>query len=211
MTSHEFPTNGMVSEPNDTGKGLRDGRGASSGRMFRGAMRMKNEPEAEEYEFHVDSKNLPRIAIDATAIGLLTGLIGVGGGFLIVPALVFVTKLPMRLAIGTSLLVITMNALAAAGVLPAQIGFDPYPFGLLTLIVSLEAIFLSIFVLVSQNRQSERDRIRTDLDYQVNVKAHFRYFPSGLDRNDHFFQVAVQLYEFLRHPRAPMPAELRLQ
>jgi CRP-like cAMP-binding protein len=40
------------------------------------------------------------------------------------------------------------------------------------IIVSLEAIFLSIFVLVSQNRQSERDRIRTDLDYQVNVKAH---------------------------------------
>jgi CRP-like cAMP-binding protein len=67
---------------------------------------------------------------------------------------------------------ITMNVLARAGLLPAGLGFDPYPFGLLTLIVSLEAIFLSIFVLVSQNRQSERDRIRTDLDYQVNVKAH---------------------------------------
>jgi len=67
---------------------------------------------------------------------------------------------------------ITMNVLAAIGLLPRVLGFDPYPFGLLTLIVSLEAIFLSIFVLVSQNRQSERDRIRTDLDYQVNVKAH---------------------------------------
>lgn len=67
---------------------------------------------------------------------------------------------------------ILMNVLAAAGWLPQLLGFDPYPFGLLTLIVSLEAIFLSIFVLVSQNRQSERDRIRTDLDYQVNVKAH---------------------------------------
>jgi uncharacterized membrane protein len=67
---------------------------------------------------------------------------------------------------------VTMNVLATAGILPAALGFDPYPFGLLTLIVSLEAIFLSIFVLVSQNRQSERDRIRTDLDYQVNVKAH---------------------------------------
>jgi uncharacterized membrane protein len=52
------------------------------------------------------------------------------------------------------------------------LGFDPFPFGLLTLIVSLEAIFLSIFVLVSQNRQSERERIRTDFDHQVNVKAH---------------------------------------
>ena len=67
---------------------------------------------------------------------------------------------------------ISMNVLAGLGWLPAALGFDPYPFGLLTLIVSLEAIFLSIFVLVSQNRQSERDRIRTDLDYQVNVKAH---------------------------------------
>ncbi|HMP75017.1 MAG TPA: DUF1003 domain-containing protein [Kiritimatiellia bacterium] len=50
--------------------------------------------------------------------------------------------------------------------------FDPYPFGFLTMTVSLEAIFLSIFVLVSANRQSERDRIRADVDHQVNLKAH---------------------------------------
>ena len=67
---------------------------------------------------------------------------------------------------------ILVNTFASAGWLPRVLAFDPFPFGLLTLIVSLEAIFLSIFVLVSQNRQSERDRIRTDLDYQVNVKAH---------------------------------------
>ena len=48
---------------------------------------------------------------------------------------------------------------------------DPYPFGLLTMIVSLEAIFLSIFVLISQNRAGQKDRIRADLDYQVNLKA----------------------------------------
>ena len=49
--------------------------------------------------------------------------------------------------------------------------FDPFPFGLLTMIVSLEAIFLSIFVLISQNRQSEKDRLRSNIDYEVNVKA----------------------------------------
>ncbi|MGQ0628452.1 MAG: DUF1003 domain-containing protein [Phycisphaerales bacterium] len=54
---------------------------------------------------------------------------------------------------------------------PKFMSFDPFPFGLLTMVVSLEAIFLSIFVMVSQNRQSEKDRLRTDLDYQVNVKA----------------------------------------
>ncbi len=57
-------------------------------------------------------------------------------------------------------------------VLPARMVFDPYPFGLLTLIVSLEAIFLSIFVMVTQNRQAEKDRIQIDLDYQINLKAH---------------------------------------
>lgn len=49
--------------------------------------------------------------------------------------------------------------------------FDPYPFGLLTMMVSLEAIFLSCFVLVSQNRQAEKDRVRGDIEYEVNVKA----------------------------------------
>jgi CRP/FNR family transcriptional regulator, cyclic AMP receptor protein len=49
--------------------------------------------------------------------------------------------------------------------------FDPYPFGLLTMITSLEAIFLSCFVLISQNRQAEKDRVRGDIEYEVNIKA----------------------------------------
>jgi CRP/FNR family cyclic AMP-dependent transcriptional regulator len=51
------------------------------------------------------------------------------------------------------------------------VAFDPYPFGLLTMIVSLEAIFLSCFVLISQNRQAEKDRVRSDIEYEVNIKA----------------------------------------
>ena len=50
-------------------------------------------------------------------------------------------------------------------------GFDPFPFGLLTMVVSLEAIILSVFVLLSQNRQVARDRVRNDIEYQVNLKA----------------------------------------
>jgi CRP/FNR family cyclic AMP-dependent transcriptional regulator len=49
--------------------------------------------------------------------------------------------------------------------------FDPYPYGLLTMIVSLEAIFLACIVLISQNRQAEKDRVRSDIEYEVNVKA----------------------------------------
>lgn len=56
-------------------------------------------------------------------------------------------------------------------VLPGVPHFDPYPFGFLTMTVSLEAIFLSIFVLISQNRQSKKDRLRADAEYQVNLKA----------------------------------------
>ena len=56
------------------------------------------------------------------------------------------------------------------GWLPIQ-PFDPFPFGLLTMIVSLLAIFLSLFVLISQNRQTEREKVRNDIEYEVNVKA----------------------------------------
>lgn len=47
--------------------------------------------------------------------------------------------------------------------------FDPFPYGLLTMIVSLEAIFLSTFVLISQNRLAEENERRADLDLQIGL------------------------------------------
>lgn len=55
--------------------------------------------------------------------------------------------------------------------IPGLPAFDPYPYGFLTMCVSLEAIFLSVIVLLSQNRQAAKDRIRADVDYEVNLKA----------------------------------------
>ena len=52
-----------------------------------------------------------------------------------------------------------------------QNGFDPFPFGFLTMVVSLEAIFLSIFVLISQNRSGDKDRISAEMDHQINIRA----------------------------------------
>ena len=49
--------------------------------------------------------------------------------------------------------------------------FDPFPFGLLTMIVSLEAIFLSIFVLMSQGRESRIGELREELTLQVNLRV----------------------------------------
>jgi uncharacterized membrane protein YfcA len=53
------------------------------------------------------------ILLEGLAVGAVTGLVGAGGGFLVVPALVLLGKLPMREAVGTSLLVITMKSFAA--------------------------------------------------------------------------------------------------
>ncbi len=55
--------------------------------------------------------------------------------------------------------------------LPYVSEFDPFPFGLLTMIVSLEAIFLSTFVLISQNRMAALSEKRAELDLQVNMLA----------------------------------------
>ena len=49
--------------------------------------------------------------------------------------------------------------------------FDPFPYGLLTMIVSLEAIFLSIFVLMSQSRESKIGELREELTLQVNLRV----------------------------------------
>lgn len=49
--------------------------------------------------------------------------------------------------------------------------FDPHPYGLLTMVVSLEAIFLSMFILISQNRSAQKSELRAELDYQVNLKT----------------------------------------
>ena len=57
------------------------------------------------------------------------------------------------------------------GLVPALKGFDPFPFSLLTMIVSLEAIFLSLFILMSQNRASRREDARAHLNLQVDLLA----------------------------------------
>ncbi|MEK7623902.1 MAG: DUF1003 domain-containing protein [Patescibacteria group bacterium] len=70
----------------------------------------------------------------------------------------------------------TINILWFAGWILVNMGFvpgiepfDPYPFGFLTMMVSLEAIFLSIFVLLSQNRSSKIDALREEVDLQVDI------------------------------------------
>jgi hypothetical protein len=55
--------------------------------------------------------NYPMILLEGAVVGMLTGLVGAGGGFLIIPALVLFSKLPMKQAVGTSLLIIAAKSL----------------------------------------------------------------------------------------------------
>ena len=56
--------------------------------------------------------NYPMIVVEGATIGTITGIVGAGGGFLIIPALVLLARLPMKMAIGTSLLIIAVKSLA---------------------------------------------------------------------------------------------------
>jgi uncharacterized membrane protein YfcA len=62
-------------------------------------------------ELPVQYYNYPMITLEGVVVGVLTGLVGAGGGFLIIPALVLFCKLPMKKAVGTSLLIIAAKSL----------------------------------------------------------------------------------------------------
>ena len=80
---------------------------------------------------------LARLVAGGTAVGLLTGFVGVGGGFLIVPALVLILRMPIASAVGTSLVIITLNAASGFAanlprVLAGTLTLDPLVLGVVT-------------------------------------------------------------------------------
>jgi hypothetical protein len=76
-------------------------------------IRNGNKKEVEQTNDQLQAKkiNLPKLLIYGVAIGLATGLLGAGGGFLLIPTLVLLVGLPMKEAVGTSLLIIALNSL----------------------------------------------------------------------------------------------------
>jgi len=79
-----------------------------------------------------------KVLVTATAVGLLTGFLGVGGGFLVVPALTLALALPMEYAAGTSLVVITITSAAALAV---RAGSGAHPgWGLVLLLTAAAAV-----------------------------------------------------------------------
>jgi CRP-like cAMP-binding protein len=86
--------------------------------------------------------------------------------------------------------------------------FDPYPFEFMSVIVSLEAIFLTLFVLTSQNRQRARDRIRSDIEFQtaINTETKIAYLHEKIDRlTEGHYQLLENTQKLLARVTEPRP------
>ena len=70
----------------------------------------RKEVEADDNDYKEKKLNIPLLGAQAICVGIITGLVGVGGGFMIVPALVLLTGLSMKMAVGTSLFIIALNS-----------------------------------------------------------------------------------------------------
>jgi len=136
---------------------------AGSFLMLRGGFRPAGKRD-DSYHFHHDRRMDVLLALQGIGVGLLTGIIGVGGGFLIVPALVLVAGLPMRLAIGTSLLVITMNALSGFA---GYIGHVPIDWHLVTWFTVVAAVGSVVGTIIS--KQVPQRRLRQVFGYLMIV------------------------------------------
>jgi uncharacterized membrane protein YfcA len=102
---------------------------------------IRSKTYSEEPNEGVQQFNYPLILLEGAIVGILTGLVGAGGGFLIIPALVMLSKLPMKQAVGTSLLIIAAKSLIG---FTGDLGHRTIDWALL-LIVTLLAI-AGIFV-----------------------------------------------------------------
>jgi uncharacterized membrane protein YfcA len=135
---------------------------AGSVLMLRGGFRPAGKRDDNAYQFHHDRRMDVLLALQGIGVGLLTGIIGVGGGFLIVPALVLIAGLPMRLAIGTSLLVITMNALSGFA---GYISHVPIDWKLVTWFTVVAAVGSIVGTIIS--KQVPQRRLRQVFGYMM--------------------------------------------
>jgi CRP/FNR family cyclic AMP-dependent transcriptional regulator len=90
----------------------------------------------------------------------------------------------------------------------SSMAFDPFPYNLLTMTVSLEAIILSTLLLFSSNRQGARDRIRADIEYEINLKAELEvaHLHEKTDRiHEEMLDRFARLEKLVAPPRSTAP------
>lgn len=110
-----------------------------SGLMLAASYLMFKPVKLEDASHPTQERALYKIAIDGLVVGAITGLVGVGGGFLIIPALVLLGGLSMRLAVGTSLVIIAIKSF---------VGFAEYLQVLKALQLSIDWQVIGLFSLI---------------------------------------------------------------
>lgn len=109
--------------------------------------------------------NYPMILLEGSLVGVVTGLVGAGGGFLIIPALVLLAKMPMKLAVGTSLFIIAAKSLLGfTGDLQGSEHIDWILLSVFTLL-SIAGIFIGILL----SRKIEGNKLKTAFGWFVLV------------------------------------------
>jgi uncharacterized membrane protein YfcA len=114
--------------------------------MVVAAISMIRNRSSETAESSVVHYNYPMIVIEGLVVGVLTGIVGAGGGFLIIPALVLFARLPMKKAVGTSLIIIAAKSLIGfLGDVGSGQVID-YKFLMTISAVAIAGIFLGIYL-----------------------------------------------------------------
>jgi uncharacterized membrane protein YfcA len=108
--------------------------------------------------------NYPLILLEGAIVGLLTGLVGAGGGFLIIPALVLLSKLPMKQAVGTSLLIIAAKSLIG---FTGDLGHMTMDWRLLLIVTALAIV--GIFIGNALNKKVDGDKLKRAFGWFVLV------------------------------------------
>jgi uncharacterized membrane protein YfcA len=138
--------------------------------------------------------NLPAVLFDGFLVGAITGLVGVGGGFIIVPALNILGGLPIRAAIGTSLLVIVMNSAAALAGYGSHVHIDPE----FTAIITGAAISGSLIGSVLSRRVSSTRLRRSFGLFVIGVAGYLLHRELSWQAITEIRQLVTQHREFFR-------------